>query len=100
MRISDWSSYVCSSELPGIKAGSGLGRSRQGSSKPDGQGQHRRPRIAGGRPAIVADAGEIELVGEILDVELRRNPIGEVIGEIGVVDRSEESLVGKESVST
>src|SRR3546814_7046784 len=64
------------------------------------QAQHRRAVLARRRPAasdgagrpadIVADAGEIALVGDVLDVELRRHAVPERVGQEGAVDRSEE----------
>src|SRR3546814_414209 len=66
------------------------------------QAQHRRAVLARRRPAasdgagrpadIVADAGEIALVGDVLDVELRRHAVPERVGQEGAVD---EVVVGE-----
>src|SRR3546814_16380318 len=49
MRISDWSSDVCSSDL----------RLRE---RPDEEDQRRDPRIAGQRPAVRVERGDVDLV--------------------------------------
>src|SRR3546814_4075881 len=80
MRISDWSSDVCSSDLAHASAvQGGVGAAGDGASAVVGEGHP---------VAVAPQAGE--------DVEVR----GPVALAVGVAPRSEERRVGKECVST
>src|SRR3546814_7407963 len=84
MRISDWSSDVCSSDLPGAGEGDLVHRALHP--------VHRVVQARLGREGEQRDA----VVAEVLVVD--RDPVG-IDGE-GLVERSEERRVGKECVST
>src|SRR3546814_14670895 len=91
MRISDWSSDMCSSDLLALHAAANLLFDLQHAQLALHKGEdHFEPL----RRRILDE--QRLLVGN-LDVEIARNRIGEARG---VLDRSEERRVGKECVST
>src|SRR3546814_3268111 len=101
MRISDWSSDVCSSDLPGLsfdafpasqprRAVRGIGSSDKGAAG-DPSAAVFLDETYLGRPAAVAfDAFDVERI------EVLKGPQGTLFGR----NRSEERRVGKECVST
>src|SRR3546814_8201674 len=96
MRISDWSSDVCSSDL----RIAGLGVDQPGGGVAD---RHGKAEAATGRRAVGAEiGGHAEQADEARRLR-RQQPAGNVgvVAPIdGLVERSEERRVGKESAST
>src|SRR3546814_13653922 len=91
MRISDWSSDVCSSDLAGGAAGMGE-REVDGDAAALGAADERR--LVDVEP--VQHRQQVVDVGEGLSLSARLAEAAAVVGD----DRSEERRVGKECVST
>src|SRR3546814_15248910 len=98
MRISDWSSDVCSSDLPHRRVG-GERRGREirvGANAPLRPGEHRLDAIEIGEEVR---ARAEESAARVLEV-LRRGEQFVFVGLARLEIRSEERRVGKECVST
>src|SRR3546814_7568271 len=97
MRISDWSSDVCSSDLPApgdsgdVCVGKMTAQRQRGASV-----QLADPRL--GHPENGADLGQRELL-EVVERQDDLVPLGQVVDR-GAQQRSEERRVGTECVST
>src|SRR3546814_12461263 len=92
MRISDWSSDVCSSDLEGIEVGG-----------PEQRVEHLAVELGqGGVPACPGDRGVEVVVRRTGLVERHADPegAGDPLDVGALVGRSEERRVGKECVST
>src|SRR3546814_12901426 len=101
MRISDWSSDVCSSDLPRA------GRQRRRSFARDlSVVDHELPPFRPAHPAFERDVRDARDRGQCLTAKAqRRHPIDGVVGQLGgrmtfERERSEARRVGKECVST
>src|SRR3546814_17020017 len=108
MRISDWSSDVCSSYLNARLGGAALGHGELLLRQGDAQHVHigdaveveRKPAPAAADVEHPLSRLETQLGGDMgFLVRLRLFKAGVPIGELGAA-RSEERRVGKESVST
>src|SRR3546814_18221287 len=93
MRISDWSSDVCSSDLAALHRESGFQRIVGDMAE-------------GGQPGARADRAEDEALAPVAGKELRRlaRDLGgaavDLLGAVGKAERSAERRVGQEWVST
>src|SRR3546814_9187987 len=98
MRISDWSSDVCSSDLFGTAVGYGDGRAAEA---PGDRGLHRPPRRPPGAPAGLCEGRGADGRTEGIDRErvLAAGPERAMSDEIGLV-RTGTRQIGRANVCT
>src|SRR3546814_17459747 len=97
MRISDWSSDVCSSDLRFVQAHPAIGGGREVVAIE----QVRAHPPVRKQPAVLKDIADAPRLWRQVDAAAEQRPVADAdMAAVGAQQRSEERRVGKECVST